>query len=83
MYRIFSCRQFNFLFFLDRYTSLVAGDWLELSNRLKDKDKDNAMAMAVDKMPTEGKFDLILAAEMTYTLSLKPEVGVGLITTQG
>ena len=71
---------------LNQCCSLVAGDWLELSKRLRENKMIN--------FPKDGRFDLILAAETTYTESsandtafllmnhLKMEGGVGFIATK-
>ncbi|GFH46743.1 hypothetical protein CTEN210_03217 [Chaetoceros tenuissimus] len=70
--------------------SLVAGDWLDMSKKLLDSDKES------DKewKSVPSKYDLILAAETTYTLQsakdtaylllhhLQPETGVGFIATK-
>ena len=82
---------------IGRYCSLIAGDWLEFSRALKERNSNTCIGMDKDsiaKFPPNGKFDLILAAETTYTLSsandtaywlihhLKPGSGVGFIATK-
>jgi hypothetical protein len=77
---------------LHQFCSLVAGDWLELSRELKEGTLTSPNTST--NIPKEGKFDLILAAETTYTPSsandtayllmnhLKPGAGVGFIATK-
>ena len=83
---------------LNQCCSLVAGDWLELSKRLRENkmitDINNKEESAESNFPKDGRFDLILAAETTYTESsandtafllmnhLKMEGGVGFIATK-
>ena len=83
---------------LNQCCSLVAGDWLELSKRLRENkmitDVNNKEESAESNFPKDGRFDLILAAETTYTESsandtafllmnhLKMEGGVGFIATK-
>eukprot|EP00554_Chaetoceros_debilis_P016884 CAMPEP_0194127230 /NCGR_PEP_ID=MMETSP0150-20130528/60412_1 /TAXON_ID=122233 /ORGANISM="Chaetoceros debilis, Strain MM31A-1" /LENGTH=247 /DNA_ID=CAMNT_0038821143 /DNA_START=424 /DNA_END=1168 /DNA_ORIENTATION=+ len=87
---------------LKEHTSLVSGDWLELSKQLKQgsgvgsgSSSSGLSCLLIIKnkpnMPQDGKFDLILASETTYTPKaaqdtaywlcnhLKPNTGVGLI----
>lgn len=81
----------------------VAGDWMDLSKRLQDgsiapvdeetPDNDAAAATTLP-LPDDGRFDLILAAETTYTEEsskdtaellarhLKVDTGVGLVATK-
>jgi hypothetical protein len=86
---------------LDQYCSLFAGDWLDLSKIFQkgsgtctsNVNDTNAMKKNPN-IPKDGKFDLILAAETTYTPSscndtaylllhhLKPDTGVGFIATK-
>ncbi len=93
---------------LDQYCSLISGDWLELSTQLQrgtlrdvittptptPNPKNPHPHRISNHIPQDGKFDLILAAETTYTPSsasdtayllmhhLKPDVGVGFIATK-
>jgi len=74
---------------LKSVTGLVAGDWMELSSRLCDTSLGTTCTL-----PEDGRFDLILAAETTYTSSsakdtalwlynhLKVGSGVGLVATK-
>ncbi len=83
---------------LEKNFSLIAGDWLELSRQIKANANVNANTTnpfpKLDKIPPDGKFDLILASETTYTSKyaqdtayllvnhLKPNTGVGLVATK-
>jgi len=82
---------------LKEHTSLVSGDWLELSKQLKSGSGSGGLTSQTqnnNNMPQDGKFDLILASETTYTPNaaqdtaywlcnhLKPHTGVGLIATK-
>ena len=83
----------------------VAGDWMDLSKRLRSQDgsiaavdeealNNNAAAATALPFPNDGRFDLILAAETTYTEEsskdtaellarhLKVDTGVGLVATK-
>ena len=85
-------------------TGLVAGDWIELSETLKStgtsfKEQEQQKAqqqgyqpVKIPNAPEDGRFNLILASETTYTLSssmdtaqwlfhhLKYDTGVGLVS---
>jgi len=82
---------------LKEHTSLVSGDWLELSKQLKSGSGSGGLTSQTqnnNNMPQDGKFDLILASETTYTPNaaqdtaywlcnhLKPNTGVELIATK-
>ena len=79
---------------LKEHTSLVSGDWLELSKQLKSGAGGCLSSQKYNNMPQDGKFDLILASETTYTPKaaqdtaywlcnhLKPNTGVELIATK-
>ena len=66
---------------------LGAGDWLDMSNQLR----SGSLREECSSLPSNGQFDVILAAESTYTaqtardtaallaLHLKPESGIGLV----
>lgn len=70
--------------------SLVAGDWLDMSRKLLDSDKESDE----EWKSVPSKYDLILAAETTYTEQsakdtaylllhhLQPDTGVGFIATK-
>jgi len=76
----------------------VAGDWMDLSNRLQagsiSASSDALNDSFVTSLPDDGRFDLILAAETTYTEEsskdtaellarhLKVNEGVGLVATK-
>ena len=72
----------------------VSGDWMDLSNQLQTGTLGDGSDTSCNPLPLDGRFDLILAAETTYTeesakdtaklLSrhLKVETGVGLVATK-
>ena len=72
----------------------VSGDWMDLSNRLQAGSLDDTGSATPIHLPLDGRFDLILAAETTYTEEsamdtakllgrhLKVETGVGLVATK-
>lgn len=75
---------------------LIAGDWMELSRRLEAGTLNSGAPPqdAAAAVPADGRFDLILAAETTYTPAaardtarlllrhLRPSGGVGLVATK-
>ena len=82
---------------LSQHVILGAGDWLDMSNQLKSTSINDSTADPWrDRMnlPPEGRFDLILAAETTYSTKsceetalllcrhLVPTTGTGLVATK-
>mmetsp|Transcript_12701 Transcript_12701/g.37383 ORF Transcript_12701/g.37383 Transcript_12701/m.37383 type:complete len:404 (-) Transcript_12701:35-1246(-) len=79
--------------------SMVSGDWMELSSQLMQgrilgATEERRGPSPVERLPSNGRFDLVLAAETTYSNKatrdtaillarhLKHETGVGLIATK-
>lgn len=71
-----------------KHAILGYGDWMDMSKQLSDS------THGISQLPLDGRFDLILAAETTYTATsaretaillarhLVPETGVGLVATK-
>mmetsp|Transcript_16994 Transcript_16994/g.37001 ORF Transcript_16994/g.37001 Transcript_16994/m.37001 type:complete len:436 (-) Transcript_16994:143-1450(-) len=72
----------------------VSGDWIDLSNKLQTASLGDANETSSIPLPSDGRFDLILAAETTYTEEsamdtarlfgrhLRVATGVGLVATK-
>lgn len=84
---------------LSTLACLAAGDWLNLSDRLLSLNEESSHDTVYEeeqtlKSPIDGRFDLILGAEVTYSVSstkdtvllllrhLKVNTGIGLVATK-